>query len=240
MTQLVPQNAIIVKNIEQLHSQFKFSSDGKDVPEEICDTPEKIEAYQIICSNLPKYIACAKYECSPNGQQQCYQMIAGDPLSYKNSLIGGLNKILPPQDVDVDEKPVDKQKEAETNALAGTLVLGVNLLTDLGSGEEAITAQKDEFHWLLKKTEIIEEIIEDGMFNGEIIYTQLMAGVQKLDPIYFVKWQNLSYTDCTWEPASLIRKQDETDSKIKDFERFNRSLDNNSRQKMMGFGYAHK
>jgi len=67
-----------------------------------------------------------------------------------------------------------------------------------------------------------------------------MAGVQKLDPIFFVKWQNLSYTDCTWEPASLIRKQDETDSKIKDFERFNRSLDNNSRQKMMGFGYAHK
>lgn len=50
----------------------------------------------------------------------------------------------------------------------------------------------------------------------------------------------MSYSETTWESASLIRKQDETDSKIKDFERFNRSLDNNSRQKMMGFGYAHK
>ena len=67
-----------------------------------------------------------------------------------------------------------------------------------------------------------------------------MAGIDKIDPIMFVKWQNLSYTDCTWEAASFVRKLDETDSKIKDFERFNRSLDNNSRQKMMGFGYAHK
>ena len=67
-----------------------------------------------------------------------------------------------------------------------------------------------------------------------------MGGVERVDPIFLVKWQNLSYTESTWEPASLVRKQDETDSKIKDFERFNRSLDNNSRQKMMGFGYAHK
>ena len=61
---------------------------------------------------------------------------------------------------------------------------------------------------------------------------------------YMISWQealqNLSYTECTWEKSSLIRKQDETEAKIKDFERFNRSLDNNSRQKMMGFGYAHK
>lgn len=56
----------------------------------------------------------------------------------------------------------------------------------------------------------------------------------------YVKWQNLSYLDCTWEYASIVRKQDESGSKIKDFERFNRSLDNNSRQKMMGFAYAHK
>ena len=47
--------------------------------------------------------------------------------------------------------------------------------------------------------------------------------------LYLVKWGNLSYLDSTWEPASVIRKQDQTKAKIKDFERFNRSLDNNAR-----------
>ena len=71
-------------------------------------------------------------------------------------LIQALNKLVPPLDVDKETKPVDKQKEMEQTALAGQLVLGVNLLTDLGSGEEAITTQKESFDWLLKKTETVE------------------------------------------------------------------------------------
>ena len=58
--------------------------------------------------------------------------------------------------------------------------------------------------------------------------------------LYLVKWGNLSYLDCTWEPASLIREHDQTQTKIKDFERFNRSIDANARQKLTGFSYAHK
>lgn len=135
---------------------------------------------------------------------------------------------------------MDKQKEMESLALAGQLVLGVNLLTDLGSGEEAVVSQEESFSWLLKPTETVAMILEDNKYSEQQIYDLLMEGPSKVDPIYLVKWTNLSYMDCTWEAASLIRKQDETDSKIKDFERFNRSLDNNSRQKMMGFGYAHK
>jgi hypothetical protein len=70
---------------------------------------------------------------------------------------------------------------------------------------------------------------------------ELMAkGPSGVDLLFLIKWGNLGYMDLTWEYASVIRKQDPTNAKIKDFERFNRSLDNNARQKMMGFGYAHK
>lgn len=66
------------------------------------------------------------------------------------------------------------------------------------------------------------------------------AGPTGVDPLYLVKWGNLSYTDCTWEKASLVRETDQTGTKIKDFERFNRSLDGSSRQKQQGFCMAHK
>ena len=59
--------------------------------------------------------------------------------------------------------------------------------------------------------------------------TEIMAkGSTAVDPLYLVKWGNLSYTEITWEFASVIRQQDSTNAKIKDFERFNRSLDNNA------------
>jgi hypothetical protein len=31
-------------------------------------------------------------------------------------------------------------------------------------------------------------------------------GPQGVDLLYLVKWGNLSYADCTWEYASVIRK----------------------------------
>ena len=111
-----------------------------------------------------------------------------DPTSFRTALINALNKLVPPFDVDKEAKPVDKQKEAESVALAGTLVLGINLLKDLGSGESQITAQKEDYTWLLKKNEIIENILEDQMFNAEVIYAMLQGGVDKVDPIYFIKW----------------------------------------------------
>ena len=54
----------------------------------------------------------------------------------------------------------------------------------------------------------------------------LMNAKKLIDPLYLIKWRNLSYVDATWEPKSLIK---EIDEKIKDFERFNRSLDNSQR-----------
>lgn len=72
-------------------------------------------------------------------------------------------------------------------------------------------------------------MLEENLYEFDEIFEKLQGGAQKVDPIYLVKWQNLSYLDTTWEYASTIREHDETESKIKDFERFNRSLDNNSR-----------
>ena len=146
---------------------------------------------------------------TPSGQAQAAQAVASgtDSSSYKTLLQTSLNKTVPPLDVDFD-KPVDKQKEAELSARPGTIILGVNLLTDLGSGEADVLKTDEDFTWLLKKErdEIIEMIIEDNMFDGEVIYTTLMGGVETCDPIYLVKWQNMSYSESTWEVASLIRK----------------------------------
>ena len=76
--------------------------------------------------------------------------------------------------------------------------------------------------------------------SAEQVNTLLAGGPLSIDLLYLVKWGNMSFTEATWETASVIRKQDPTNEKIRDFERFSRSLDNNSRQKMLGFGYAHK
>ena len=51
-----------------------------------------------------------------------------------------------------------------------------------------ILPQPEDFTWLLKKTEVISQILEDAMFDAEVIYASFMAGVSKIDPIYYLKW----------------------------------------------------
>lgn len=94
--------------------------------------------------------------------------------------------------------------------------------------------------WLLEKSQSIDDILAEQILEKQSVYDMLAKGPQGLDMLYLVKWGNLSYLDCTWEPASLIRQHDQTQTKIKDFERFNRSIDANARQKLTGFSYAHK
>ena len=64
------------------------------------------------------------------------------------------------------------------------------MLTDLGSMEQEVTAEEEDFTWLFKEgwNETIEMIIEDDMFNGEDIYTLLAGGVDNVDMIYLIKW----------------------------------------------------
>ena len=49
-------------------------------------------------------------------------------------------------------------------------MLGINLLTKLGTGEEAVLNQTEDVKWLLKQNEELKFILEDKMFNQEVIY----------------------------------------------------------------------
>lgn len=83
----------------------------------------------------------------------------------------------------------------------------------------------------------IEDITFNQYYKYDDVYFKLLEIKQHIDPLHLIKWKNLSYLDATWEPFSKFKQYEE---KFKDFERFNRSLDNPQRQKMQGFSYANK
>lgn len=94
-----------------------------------------------------------------------------------------------------------------------------------------------DYTWLLEKHESIDMLMKHDYFDYEDIKGMYEDAQKEIDPLYLVKWRNLSYIDVSWEPLSSIKKYEKL---LVDFERFNRSLDNGSRQKMVGFSYAHK
>ena len=96
---------------------------------------------------------------------------------------------------------------------------------------------KIDYSWILDQHETLDMLLKDDYFDFEDIKKMYVEQNKELDPLFLVKWRNLSYCDLTWEPKSTIVHYEKM---LKDFERFNRSLDNGSRQKMMGFSYAHK
>lgn len=106
-------------------------------------------------------------------------------------------------------------------------------------GEESFVNKPVDQSWILDRDqhEDMEMFLRDDKFEYADIKQMYTNANTELDPLYLVKWKNLSYLDLTWEPLSSII---ENDKELRDFERFNRSLDNGSRQKMMGFSYAHK
>lgn len=118
--------------------------------------------------------------------------------------------------------------------------MGQNLAKKIAPGEERVAEQSFNLKWLLRPEENLASIISEHNVAKEDATKMLEEGPLAVDLIYLVKWQNLSYAETTWECASRIRNMDFTDTKLKDFDRFNRSLDHNSRQKMTGFIYAHK
>lgn len=69
-------------------------------------------------------------------------------------------------------------------------------------------------------------LLKDDYFDYTDIREMYDNYHKELDPLYLVKWRNLSYCDITWEPLSTIKHCEKL---LKDFERFNRSLDNGSR-----------
>jgi hypothetical protein len=105
-------------------------------------------------------------------------------------------------------------------------VLGPNFMHALMKEEVACKA---DLSWLLSNGQSVSSILENNILEQDQITAIFKKGPTSVDPLYLVKWGNLSYSDCTWEHASLIRKHDVTNTKLKDFERFNRSLDGNAR-----------
>lgn len=59
--------------------------------------------------------------------------------------------------------------------------------------------------WLLEKNQTVDSILAEHILEKEAVYESLAKGPQGVDMLYLVKWGNLSYLDCTWEPASMVR-----------------------------------
>lgn len=83
--------------------------------------------------------------------------------------------------------------------------------------------------WLLEENESEIDFQNTVLFAPE----ELMMIINRMvhfDQLYLVKWMNLSYTESTWEPYSLIQQYDEL---IEAFELRNKHLDNPSRNKLL-------
>ena len=98
----------------------------------------------------------------------------------------------------------------------------------LQPGELEFVNKPVDSTWILDQSshETFEMLLRDDFFDYNDIKDMYRNVKNELDPLYLVKWKNLSYCDLTWEPLSTIK---ENDKELKDFERFNRSLDNGSR-----------
>ena len=112
-----------------------------------------------------------------------------------------------------------KEIKQDEEPAPGTLVLGSTMMAKACESEMEtlpteetfdISKQPTEglmsFKWLLNKQETIQDLLSEEILNQEQIFNVLEAGPLELDCLYLVKWYNLSYSDCTWEPASAIRK----------------------------------
>ena len=79
------------------------------------------------------------------------------------------------------------------------------------------TAQEEEEDYNINEHHLTSEELSEIDLNTET------------DKLFLVKWKNLSYTEATWEPESLINNP----LKIAEFYRFNRALDAQARQEMI-------
>ncbi len=107
----------------------------------------------------------------------------------------------------------------------------------LKQGEEIMKGKPLDHSWLLESGETAEDVLFNNYYKHDEMKQKLLEIKKHIDPLHLMKWKNLSYLDSTWEPFSMFKKEED---KFRDFERFNRSLDNNQRQKMSGFSYANK
>lgn len=82
--------------------------------------------------------------------------------------------------------------------------------------------------WLLEDGESEQDFINSNVFTPEEL-NMIVSRTIQFDQLYLVKWTNLSYTEASWEPYSLIQQYDEL---IEAFELRNKRLGNDSRNKL--------
>jgi chromodomain-helicase-DNA-binding protein 7 len=88
-----------------------------------------------------------------------------------------------------------------------------------------LLASVDEEPFTLQDEEDDMNMNEQHLTAAEL---ELLSLDRETSRLYLVKWKNLSYTDVTWETEADIRAT----SKISDFCRFSRALDNQQRQEL--------
>lgn len=86
-----------------------------------------------------------------------------------------------------------------------------------------------DLSWLLEAHESEVDFQNTTLFTPEELM-MICNRIVHFDQLYLVKWTNLSYTESTWEPYSLIQQYDEL---IEGFELRNKHLDNPSRNKLV-------
>jgi hypothetical protein len=57
----------------------------------------------------------------------------------------------------------------------------------------------------LDEHETLIMMMKEEYFEYSDIKEMFENGVRELDPLYLIKWRNLSYSDLTWEPLSAIK-----------------------------------
>ena len=86
-----------------------------------------------------------------------------------------------------------------------------------------------DLSWLVDPGEDHQNLASSAYITQEEIDAAI-AQKHYVDQLYLVKWKSLSYLQSTWEPESSIKAIFE--EKISDFVKFNRSLDQQQRERL--------
>jgi hypothetical protein len=100
---------------------------------------------------------------------------------------------------------------------------------DIGKGTTDIDPGPYNLDWLLMEGETEQDFVNSSIFTPEEL-TMIVNRAVQFDQLYYVKWTNLSYTDASWEPYSLIQQYDEL---IEAFEMRNKKIGNEARNKLL-------
>jgi hypothetical protein len=162
-----------------------------------------------------------------------YQMLP--PGHQGMNRLGNQNKNSLQDNFSLDPAAQNTYEDQAISALANTDYKANNddndLFNDIEGEDVKDNVDIGEFNlnWVLDEGDTEEELKSYTYFTEEEIKMIINRNVV-FDQLYLVKWMNLSYNDCTWEPLSLIHEYDEL---LEDFEIRNKKIDKENRNKLI-------